>query len=162
MNRRGFTLLEMMVASLLLGMLATTLTMLFNSSAIAWRTGVAGVAQLDNVRTDIGGFHDVQGDFLPNAAGGEFKTASLWDPATGQIRTTPRAVVRATDNSTAYTLYRSAFQDNAMRTGAKVDMRSGFGRGQKSSLFVVGVRSLGPDGRPDTDDDVTTWPDRID
>ena len=45
--RRGFTILELLVASLLLGMLVTILTMIFNQSSIAWRTGVAGVADLD-------------------------------------------------------------------------------------------------------------------
>jgi len=28
--------------------------------------------------------------------------------------------------------------------------------------FSVGVRSLGPDGLPDTPDDITTWPEEID
>ena len=34
-DRSGFTLIEMLVASLLLGMLVTILTMVFNSSSIA-------------------------------------------------------------------------------------------------------------------------------
>ena len=44
--KKGFTILELLVASLLLGMLMTILTMIFNQSSIAWRTGVAGVADL--------------------------------------------------------------------------------------------------------------------
>ena len=44
--RRAFTLLELMVACLLLGMLVSALTMLFNTSAVAWRTGTAGVAEI--------------------------------------------------------------------------------------------------------------------
>ena len=51
--RRGFTLLELMVASLLLSMLVTVLTMVFNSASIAWRTGTAGVAELKDVRTEL-------------------------------------------------------------------------------------------------------------
>ena len=51
--RRGFTLLELLVASLLLGMLTTVLTMIINQSAIAWRTGTASVADLDGVRDNI-------------------------------------------------------------------------------------------------------------
>ncbi len=162
MNRSGFTLLEMMVASLLLGMLATALTMLFNSSAIAWRTGVAGVSQLDEVRTHIGGFHDIQGDFLPNAAGGEFRIVSLWDPESGDIRSAARAVAKATDYSDMYSRYRNAFQPNQMKTGAKLDIAAGFGTGQGANLYNVGVRSVGPDGVADTADDITTWPDQID
>ena len=38
-SRNGFTLLEVMVASLLLGLLVTALTMVFNQSSIAWRVG---------------------------------------------------------------------------------------------------------------------------
>ena len=36
--KKGFTILELLVASLLLGMLMTILTMIFNQSSIAWRT----------------------------------------------------------------------------------------------------------------------------
>ena len=63
--KKGFTLLELMVASLLLSMLVTVLTMVFNSSSIAWRTGTAGVAELKNVRTELGTFHDIMDDLLP-------------------------------------------------------------------------------------------------
>ena len=51
--KRGFTIIELLVASMLLGMLLTVLTMLFNQSSISWRTGVAGVADLDEVRDNI-------------------------------------------------------------------------------------------------------------
>ena len=51
--KKGFTILELLVASLLLGMLMTILTMIFNQSSIAWRTGVAGVADLDDVRDNV-------------------------------------------------------------------------------------------------------------
>ena len=56
--KRGFTILELLVASMLLGMLVTILTMLFNQSSIAWRTGVAGVADLDEVRTNVAELRD--------------------------------------------------------------------------------------------------------
>ena len=45
--RRGFTILELLVAALLLGMLVTVLTMIVNQSSIAWRTGVAGLLDMD-------------------------------------------------------------------------------------------------------------------
>ena len=51
--RKGFTLLEVMVASLLLAMLVTILTMIFNQSSIAWTTGTASVAGLGDVRRDM-------------------------------------------------------------------------------------------------------------
>ena len=49
-RRGGFTLVEVLVASLLLGMLVTILTMVFNQSSIAWRTGKASVAEMDKMR----------------------------------------------------------------------------------------------------------------
>ena len=50
MRRRGFTLIEVLVASLLLSMLVVILTMVFNQSSIAWRTGKANVAEMDEMR----------------------------------------------------------------------------------------------------------------
>ena len=51
--KRGFTIIELLVASLLLGMLVTILTMIFNQSSIAWRTGAAMTANMDGVRDNI-------------------------------------------------------------------------------------------------------------
>ena len=56
--RRGFTILELLVAALLLGMLVTVLTMVFNQSSIAWRTGVAGLIDMDDVRENIANIRD--------------------------------------------------------------------------------------------------------
>ena len=56
--KRGFTVLELLVASLLLGMLVTILTMVFNQSSIAWRTGVAGMLDMDEVRDNIAEVRD--------------------------------------------------------------------------------------------------------
>jgi prepilin-type N-terminal cleavage/methylation domain-containing protein len=51
--RKGFTIIELLVASLLLGMLVTILTMIFNQSSIAWRTGAAGVVDMDDIRDNM-------------------------------------------------------------------------------------------------------------
>ncbi|MBP5791627.1 MAG: prepilin-type N-terminal cleavage/methylation domain-containing protein [Kiritimatiellae bacterium] len=51
--KRGFTILELLVASMLLGMLMTILTMIFSQSSIAWRTGEKSVASLDQVRNNM-------------------------------------------------------------------------------------------------------------
>lgn len=51
--KKAFTILELLVASLLLGMLTTILTMLFNQSSIAWRTGTATVEDMGDVRENI-------------------------------------------------------------------------------------------------------------
>ena len=51
--RKGFTIIELLVASLLLSLLVTILTMIFNQSSIAWRTGIAGTVDMDKVRENI-------------------------------------------------------------------------------------------------------------
>lgn len=51
--RRGFTVLELLVASLLLGMLTTILTMVFTQSSITWRLGTSIVADMDGVRDNM-------------------------------------------------------------------------------------------------------------
>ena len=65
--KKGFTLLEVLVASLLLGMLVTILTMVFNQSSVAWRTGTAGVADLDEQRQKIAMWHSEADAALPHA-----------------------------------------------------------------------------------------------
>lgn len=51
--KRGFTILEMLVASLILGMLMMVLTMIFTQSSVAWRLGTALVTDMDDVRDNI-------------------------------------------------------------------------------------------------------------
>ena len=66
--RKGFTILELLVASLLLTMLVTMLTMIFNQSSVAWQAGVESVRKLDDTRMLIGAFHDIEDDALPGLA----------------------------------------------------------------------------------------------
>ena len=150
--RKGFSLLELMVACLLLGMLVTALTMIFNSSSIAWRTGTAGVAELKNVRTELGTMHDIMDDMLPGLSGrDDLRTVSLWDPdQDNQLRTD-----RAYDTIQWGRV--SPISVNDAKTAALRTL-NGAGNGNGSGLFTVGVMSLGPDGKQDTEDDVTTWP----
>ena len=51
--KRGFTILELLVASILLGMLTTIVMMIFSQSSISWRLGTSIVADLDDVRDNI-------------------------------------------------------------------------------------------------------------
>ena len=171
MNRRGFTLLELMVASLLLSMLVTVLTMVFNSASVAWRTGTAGVAELKDVRLELGVLHDVQDDLLPglgdqNVKGGSgdsrnlnYRTVSLWDPkADNALRIGKRAF---NNDSSIWWGKASPISIGDAMTGAKKDL-SGAGSGNGAGLFTVGVRSAGPDGKWETEDDISTWPSEID
>ena len=76
--RRGFTILELLVAALLLGMLVTVLTMVFNQSSISWRTGVAGLMDMDEVRDNIAAVRD-EADCLYIWNGKLYRTVSIWN-----------------------------------------------------------------------------------
>lgn len=76
--RRGFTIIELLVASMLLGMLVTILTMIFNQSSIAWRIGVAGVSDMDDVRDNMAELREEADNAF--AYGNEiYRTVGLWD-----------------------------------------------------------------------------------
>lgn len=76
--KRGFTILELLVASMLLGMLVTILTMIFNQSSIAWRIGVAGVSDMDDVRDNMAEIREESDNAF--AHGGQiYRTVGLWD-----------------------------------------------------------------------------------
>lgn len=159
--RRGFSLIELMVACLLLGMLVSALTMLFNSSAVAWRTGVAGVAELKDAREELGTLHDIMDDLLPglgqkssaeDARSLDYRVVSVWDPNAENKLRTDRAFTSSFSWGKAT---RISLAD--AKLGTRITLRSA-GTGAASDLFTVGVRSSGPDRQFDTKDDVTTWP----
>lgn len=76
--RKGFTIIELLVASMLLGMLVTILTMIFNQSSIAWRIGVAGVADMDDVRDNMAELREEADNAF--AYGNQiFRSTGLWD-----------------------------------------------------------------------------------
>ena len=166
-SRQGFTLIELMVASVLLGMLMVVLTMIFNQSSIAWRTGVAGVAELGDTRRALGAFREVCDDILPgvgdmNVSGGagdnrnvNYRTVSLWQENGSGLRSTGQRAYESVNWSFAPSIALS----EAMN-GTSKDISSA-GAGQEASLFTVGVRSAGPDRKFDTEDDITTWPEDV-
>ena len=165
--RRGFTLIELLVASLLLGILVTTLTMLFNSSSIAWRTGTAGVAKLQTVRRALGETHEIRDEVLPGlgdtsdspSSSGrtiQYRTVSILNDEGSQVEV-------KTDTGRAYEqiVWDEApnFSFSDAKNGGSKSVSGGSMVG--SGLFTVGVRSLGPDGKEGTEDDITTWPDEV-
>jgi len=161
--RKAFTLLEMMVASLLLGMLVTVLTMIFNQSSIAWRTGISSVAELGETRQSLGTFREICDDLLPGAgetssgAGDSrnlnYRTVSPWQKDGDGLRTRALEQVDTWGKAPQISI-------SDAKVGAFKEITAA-GSGQQASLFTVGVRSLGPDGKPDTLDDITTWPESI-
>lgn len=154
--RRAFTMIELMVASLLLAMVVTILTMMFNQSSIAWRTGIAGVSDLHDSRVALGAFHEKTDEILPGVNGQDLKyrTVSIWDQSKDNQLVSDRACaeVQSANGNIDFTL------DDA-RKGAAKGVPTGSSVGGK--LFIVGVRSAGPDGEFETADDVTTWPEDI-
>lgn len=145
--RQGFTLLELLVASLLLGMLVMTLTSIFQQSSIAWRTGTAGVAKLGDSRLKIAQVQDYVENVL-NEQG--LRIVSAWDKD-GNIR--PRAV-----SLDGYKESGVKIEDPA-RSGGEISVVGAENRSADS--FVVGVMSAGPDREWNTWDDITTWPEEI-
>lgn len=164
-DRSGFTLIEMLVASLLLGMLVTILTMVFNSSSIAWRTGKAGVAQLSLMRRQLSLSQNRAENLLPR-----FDTASksevglvagAWH-ADGKVRT--RAVSTYKDDGWfSKPSFSSYASDAATLTVNPWQQVNGLGslKSGSANTYTVGVLSYGPDGKRDTDDDISTWPDEV-
>ena len=181
--RRGFTILELLVASLLLSMLVTMLTMIFNQSSIAWNTGVASVSDLEIVRTKLGGYHNVFDEALPGVgqdnakAGGsgdnrqiKYRTVSLfrnWN-GSGQLdglQASTKCQGRSFDeidwnNSGNLDNYESRMQDVA-RGKSSGSLGNGTRWNKGNGGFIVGVRSWGPDRQEGTDDDITTYPEDV-
>ena len=177
--RSGFTVLELLVASLLLSMLVTMLTMIFNQSSIAWRTGVASVDELQDTREQLGIYHDVMDDALPGL--GMANDPGLINPSSRQIAYRTVSIFRnwnggskfaqnpggiATDKG--FRLIDSIKWGNASEFSASDAMcgrtlsvdqpRQGASKGG----FVVGVKSAGPNRIMDDDDDINTFPEEID
>ncbi len=161
-GREGFTLLEMLVASLLLGMLVTILTMVFNASSIAWRTGKAGVSQLSSIRRQLSFAQYNADNLLPcvnqKNDGDVGCVTGAWK-SDGTIRTRAAAKMPGDAgftppsfndfNSAKSTLDKPAW----MRFQCNASLKLG-----SAQSYVVGVLSWGPDGERDTEDDITTWP----
>ncbi len=141
--KRGFTIIELLVASLLLGLLMTILTMIFNQSSIAWRTGMAGISDLNEVRSKAAAVRD-QADSAYVWNGKLYGLLSLWDKS-GNLR--GRAI------GTIYNPYReneyiSAWDSTSGNSPSSQtpDVTIGSGSsGQNFNTYLVNVESAGPD-----------------
>ena len=183
-SHRGFTILELLVASLLLSMLVTMLTMIFNQSSIAWRTGVASVSELGETRKQMGGYHEILDDVLPgvgqqNASVGnsdnrslQYRTVSLfkdWD-GSGRLGDNLNTAVSGRllddvanekNNARLGSAIPGSVNGNVMQ-GALVTGLDQPSNGRGNSGFIVGVRSAGPDGDMNTEEDnIDTFPEDV-
>ncbi len=158
--RQGFTLIEILVASLLLGMLMTILTMVFNSSSIAWRTGKASVAKMSLARRQLAWAQYVSDNALPRvdtaSSSDTGRILGAWDKD-GHVR---RRAVEVYDNW-PFALPGWSSQGNVGSSSpqpwSQVSSIQSL-QGNNGRAYLVGVSSRGPDGQPGTKDDITTMP----
>lgn len=133
--KRGFTIIELLVASLLLGLLMTILTMIFNQSSIAWRTGIAGITDLDEVRAKTAMVRD-QADSAYVWNNTIYGLQSLWNE-NDALNT--RAIA---------TMGNAYFSVSDAEKGANDSPSVNVGSGSSGSSFntyLVNVESAGPD-----------------
>ena len=147
--RKGFTIIELLVASLLLGMLVTILTMIFNQSSIAWRIGVAATSNMDDVRDNIAALREeADNAFVYNNE--IYRTVGLWkndgsglrDRAVGVQGSTVFSEIGAEakflkNQANSFVLQRKPWNNNGMIGVDGADKRS-------NPNFTVNVMSKGP------------------
>ena len=166
--KRGFTIIELRVASLLLGLLVSILTMTFNQSSIAWRTGVAGVADLDDIRDNVAELREEADNAFIAKPGGSyqvFRHVGLWD-SSGKLRDrscdAPGSEVMSEGSGK---LRANILRQNlAVSASTKPDNFLPFNVGNAGNPrsvrnYTVNVMSAGPDKTFDTWDDIWSWPD---
>jgi len=156
--RKGFTILELLVASLLLGMLVTIMTQIFSQSSIAWSTGTAGVVELDEARRDMAALQ-VKADALIDRNGRSVK--SVFTGLDGQLAQRAYAESGSSVGPQASGESSISIDNPSSWTGISVGGATGASANgviNEGKGYAVGVRSAGPDKQFGTWDDVTTWP----
>ena len=140
-------------------MLVTILTMIFNQSSIAWRTGEAGVKDLGKINSAIAELRDeADNAFIWNNK--VYRHIGLWEDD-GQLRN------RACD---APGFYEDQLHSARMLRNLNVNdvvkfepYPVGLAAGDTSwDTYSVNVKSAGPDRTFDTYDDIWSWPDDFD
>jgi len=151
--KKGFTIIEVLTAALLLAMVVVMLTMVFNQSSTAWRTGMANVADLDAVRYRVAAYQNEACDALPGLReGARYRVVpSAWYDNDALHA---RGFCRASEVGGVH-LPGQVEYDKA-RTWSGLAARGASTKG--ISGFTVGVTSAGPDSTFGTADDITSWP----
>ena len=168
--KRGFTILELLVASLLLGMLVTVLTMVFNQSSIAWRTGVAGLLDMDEVRDNVAAVRDEADNLYPwnNEL---HRTVSIWKETSGGQRPELRKrAIDSNDNSDVEAREKVQILKSATEMAKDdPDLRRAFGpvdvrqsEAKSGRNWIVNVKSAGPNRELNDYDDIWSVPDDFD
>ena len=175
--RRGFTILELLVAALLLGMLVTVLTMVFNQSSIAWRTGVTGLMDMDEVRDNVAAVRDEADSFYiwNNKV---HRTLSIWDEKSSGNGEHPPLKCRAIDDvqysklknqlcdwELGVSQNRTVINTSSLQSDS-IELRQAIGpvdvkqsESQAGRNWIVNVKSSGPNGVLNDYDDIWSNPD---
>ena len=161
--KKGFTLIEMLVASLLLGMLVSILTMVFNASSIAWRTGRASMIDLDRTRRQVSLLQRVADDLIYDAkANGMAVIRTPWnnenDSNTGEGSALRTRAIREMTGNTWFNVSDLKETRGSWKVVSSINGRDG---SKQQHTYTVGVWSYGPDRTPNTSDDITSWPEGI-
>ena len=160
-KRAGFTLLEMLVASLLLSMLVVALSMVFSSSASAWRIGRAGVDGLHDMRHRLSEYQLAADNALPNLKGegtGIGYVRSVWVNGSSLIDQDGDNVSNGRGFDTSDIFGGQSGVDTSGKKPFKTNLSAGSANGNSFKNYIVGVGSAGPDREWNTKDDIATWP----
>ena len=163
--KKGFTIIELLVASLLLGMLMSILTMIFNQSSISWRIAQTSVMGMDTVRDNMAEIRE-EADNAFLYGGQLYRITSLWNK-NGELRD------RACDAPGSEVMNEDGgkYRATLLRSKANLPVRNtrpsdfkqinvGSTRGSRGiDNYTVNVMSAGPDRVFDTWDDIWSWPD---
>ena len=157
--KRGFTLIEIMVATLLLVMLVTILSMIFNQSSIAWSIGLASVTGLDRAREDISLYaRESENAIVDDAGNRVLLLTSVFDDVNGGLK-------QNDGRTLSMTMEKLNASPDDMRDPINARTYAVTGSGTAGhDTFIVGVVSYGPDRKTGGDyswDDISTMPEEI-
>ena len=165
--KRGFTILELLVAALLLGMLVTVLTMIFNQSSIAWRTGVAGLLDMDEVRDNVAAVRD-EADSIYIWNNEIHRTLSIWkESGTGARPQLRKRAIDSTDNADVEERAKVQYlKGESELKRDDLEPKDAFGpvdvkqsESEAGKNWIVNVKSRGPNGVLNDYDDIWSNPD---
>lgn len=160
-GKRGFTLLEMLVASLLLSMMVVALSMVFSSSASAWRIGRAGVDGLHDMRHRLSEYHLSADNALPNLRGegvGVGYVRPVWMSGSSLVDQDGDDISNYRGFETKDIYGGQSGIDTSGKKPFKTGLSGGSVNGNGFRNYIVGAGSAGPDREWNTKDDIATWP----
>lgn len=156
--RRAFTLIEVMVATMLLAMVVTALTMIINQSSIAWTAGLAGINGLGIAREDIAIYDNEAETAIADDLGRNvLRLTSVFDEKGKLRKDTGRTLMTTFER---LNVSPSDLRDPLVDRVFSITGSNSAGR----DSYIVGVLSYGPDRQTGGDhswDDISTIPEEI-